>query len=130
MSTIDIRKHYKQWLIEQGLKVKTPKGHASTVTEYLRRVDSICDRIYKRHTVSAWNNLATYILQKGAKINDVGKDGISALMCVALNPNPNIMYILIDEGANTKHRDIYGKNVIDYVRRNPNIYRGIIKQIK
>lgn len=61
MKKQNIRDLYKNWLIEQGLKVKTAKGHTSTVTEYLRRVDRICDRIYKRHTASAWNSLATNI---------------------------------------------------------------------
>lgn len=61
MSTIDIRKHYKQWLIEQGLKAKTSKGHTSTVNEYLRRIDRICDKQYKRHNASAWNKLAKNI---------------------------------------------------------------------
>lgn len=71
MSTIDIRKHYKQWLIEQGLKAKTSKGHTSTVNEYLRRIDRICDRQYKRHNASAWNKLAKNISDRVVNIPNV-----------------------------------------------------------
>lgn len=61
MARINIRDSYKQWLIEQGLKTKTPSKHSSTVTEYLRRIDRICDKHYKSHDATAWNILTKNI---------------------------------------------------------------------
>ena len=61
MAGINIRDSYKQWLIEQGLKTKTPSKHSSTVTEYLRRIDRICDKHYKSHDATAWNKLTKNI---------------------------------------------------------------------
>ena len=58
MARINIRDSYKQWLTEQGLQTKTPSKHSSTVTEYLRRIDRICDKHYKSHDSNAWNKLA------------------------------------------------------------------------
>ena len=61
MAGINIRDSYKQWLIKQGLKTETPSKHSSTVTEYLRRIDRICDKHYKSHDSNAWNKLAKNI---------------------------------------------------------------------
>lgn len=61
MAGINIRNSYKQWLIEQGLKTETPSKHSSTVTEYLRRIDRICDKHYKSHDATAWNKLTKNI---------------------------------------------------------------------
>lgn len=61
MAGINIRDSYKQWLIKQGLKTETPSKHSSTVTEYLRRIDRICDKHYKRHDATAWNKLTKNI---------------------------------------------------------------------
>lgn len=61
MARINIRDSYKQWLIEQGLQTKTPSKHSSTVTEYLRRIDRICDKHYKSHDATAWNKLTKNI---------------------------------------------------------------------
>lgn len=61
MARINIRDSYKQWLIEQGLQTRTPSKHSSTVTEYLRRIDRICDKHYKSHNAAAWNKLAKNI---------------------------------------------------------------------
>lgn len=61
MAGINIRDSYKQWLIEQGLKTETPSKHSSTVTEYLRRIDRICDKHYKSHDATAWNKLTKNI---------------------------------------------------------------------
>ena len=61
MARINIRDSYKQWLIEQGLKTETPSKHSSTVTEYLRRIDRICDKYYKSHDATAWNKLTKNI---------------------------------------------------------------------
>lgn len=61
MAGINIRDSYKQWLIKQGLKTETPSKHSSTVTEYLRRIDRICDKYYKSHNATAWNKLTKNI---------------------------------------------------------------------
>lgn len=61
MAGINIRDSYKQWLIKQGLKTETPSKHSSTVTEYLRRIDRICDKHYKSHDATAWNKLTKNI---------------------------------------------------------------------
>lgn len=61
MAGINIRDSYKQWLIKQGLKTETPSKHSSTVTEYLRRIDRICDKYYKSHDATAWNKLTKNI---------------------------------------------------------------------
>lgn len=61
MAGINIRDSYKQWLIKQGLKTETPSKHSSTVTEYLRRIDRICDKHYKSHDSNAWNKLTKNI---------------------------------------------------------------------
>ena len=61
MTGINIRDSYKQWLIKQGLKTETPSKHSSTVTEYLRRIDRICDKHYKSHDATAWNKLTKNI---------------------------------------------------------------------
>lgn len=61
MAGINIRDSYKQWLIKQGLKTETLSKHSSTVTEYLRRIDRICDKYYKSHDATAWNKLTKNI---------------------------------------------------------------------
>lgn len=40
--SLKCKKRYKQYLIDQGYKEYTPKGHPSTVDDYVRRVDRVC----------------------------------------------------------------------------------------
>ncbi len=39
----ELKKLFKDWLIEKGYKQFTPKGNSSTVYDYLKRVDKICE---------------------------------------------------------------------------------------
>ncbi|MCI4410421.1 MAG: hypothetical protein JHC38_01975 [Thiotrichales bacterium] len=39
-----MQQRFKQYLIDQGYKEYTPKGHSSTVYAYIRAVDRVCKR--------------------------------------------------------------------------------------
>lgn len=39
-----MQKRFRQYLIDQGYKEYTPKGHPSTVNAYIRAVDRVCKR--------------------------------------------------------------------------------------
>lgn len=40
----DLEKDFMDYLQEQGYSVKTPKGKPSTVYDYAKRINHICDR--------------------------------------------------------------------------------------
>lgn len=43
MNDIEIKNAYKQFLINQGYSLKTPSGHNSTVYDYQKRIDYVCE---------------------------------------------------------------------------------------
>ena len=48
-----MRKAFEQFLIKEGYKEYTPSGHPSTVYDYIKRIDTICEW---EHT--DWSGLA------------------------------------------------------------------------
>ena len=48
-----MRKAFEQFLIKEGYKEYTPSGHPSTVYDYIKRIDAICEW---EHT--DWSGLA------------------------------------------------------------------------
>lgn len=57
----DLRDDFKHWLIKQGLSEKTKTGRAGTVYEYIRRIDNLCNKIYKDYSIHSWQKLAENI---------------------------------------------------------------------
>ncbi len=57
----DLRDDFRHWLIKQGLSEKTKTGRAGTVYEYARRIDNLCNKIYKDHSIQSWQKLAENI---------------------------------------------------------------------
>lgn len=43
MNDVEIKNAYKQFLINQGYSLKTPSGHNSTVYDYQKRIDYVCE---------------------------------------------------------------------------------------
>lgn len=54
----DLKRDFKEWLISQGLSEKTKTGRAGTIYEYIRRIDNLCNKIYKGHDIQSWLQLA------------------------------------------------------------------------
>lgn len=54
----DLKEDFRQWLIKQGLSEKTATGRHGTVYEYVRRIDKLCNLIYKGHDLKSWQQLA------------------------------------------------------------------------
>ena len=51
-----MKQQFEQFLINEGYKQTTPSGHKSTVYDYLRRIDSVCQL-----ENTDWNGLALNI---------------------------------------------------------------------
>lgn len=57
----DLRSSFKDWLIKQNCKERTDKGRPSTVYEYCKRIDRLCDKLYDNHSAENWETLAINI---------------------------------------------------------------------
>jgi len=55
----DLRNQLKKWLISQGLAETTKNGRPGTVYEYLKRIDRLASRIFKRK--DSWDLIAKHI---------------------------------------------------------------------
>ncbi|UZQ52389.1 hypothetical protein [Clostridium kluyveri] len=40
---IDMKKQFEEYLINKGYKQTTPSGQPSTVYDYMKRIDRVCD---------------------------------------------------------------------------------------
>lgn len=63
-----MRKEYHDYLIAQGYKLKTPSGNPSTVYDYQKRIDKVCE-----WEKCSWETLAKNI-DKIVVIYDIGGD--------------------------------------------------------
>lgn len=54
------------------------------------------------------SNLLTWLIENGANVNHQDRDGYCALHFVAQEKLPDIAAILLDAGAQTELRDVYG----------------------
>lgn len=61
MNTDDIKICFKKWLIKQGCLEKTDKGRPSTVYEYMKRIDRLCDKFFGSHYRNEWEYIAKNI---------------------------------------------------------------------
>lgn len=61
MMADDIKVHFQSWLKEKGCQEKTSKGRPSTIYEYIKRIDRLCDKLYNNHTSKEWEILAANI---------------------------------------------------------------------
>lgn len=61
MMADDIKTYFQSWLKEKGCQEKTSKGRPSTIYEYIKRIDRLCDKLYNNHTTDEWEILATNI---------------------------------------------------------------------
>lgn len=52
----ELKKKFMNYLISQGYSVMTPKGRPSTVYDYAKRIEYICER-----ENITWNNLASQV---------------------------------------------------------------------
>ena len=57
----DLKTDFQNWLIKQGCKERTNKGRPSTVYEYCKRIDRLCDKLYGTHTTNEWEKLSVNI---------------------------------------------------------------------
>lgn len=61
MNSSDIKINFQNWLISKGCRNKTDKNRPSTVYEYTKRIDRLCDGLYGTHNAQNWEKLATEI---------------------------------------------------------------------
>lgn len=40
---MDMKKQFEEYLINKGYKQTTPSGHPSTVYDYIKRIDKVCE---------------------------------------------------------------------------------------
>lgn len=57
----DLKTDFQNWLIKQGCKERTNKGRPSTVYEYCKRIDRLCDKLYGCYSTDKWEALAVNI---------------------------------------------------------------------
>ncbi len=57
----DLKQRFSNWLKEKGCQEKTGKGRPSTVYEYIKRIDRLCDKLYNNHTSEELEILAANI---------------------------------------------------------------------
>lgn len=55
---VNLKDDFRDWLIKQGLSEKTATGRHGTVYEYVRRIDKLCNLIYKGYDLQPWRQLA------------------------------------------------------------------------
>ena len=76
-----MKEQFRRFLIEAGYKETTPSGHPSTVYDYLKRIDKVCE--WENAT---WETLANRIGQivtmydVGGQKEDLGKKSHSAVI--------------------------------------------------
>jgi len=61
-----MKKQFEEYLISKGYKQTTPSGHPSTVYDYIKRIDKICE--WENMT---WEQLSNNV-QKILSLYDVG----------------------------------------------------------
>lgn len=61
MEVDDIKIEFQKWLQIQGFQDRTDKGRPSTIYEYCKRIDRLCDKLYNDHSSKAWENLSANI---------------------------------------------------------------------
>lgn len=64
--------------------------------------------------------VARAMIAKGAKVNDVSKTGVTALLLAASHNNVPIVGLLVQTGADQKFRSPEGKTAVDLARDNDN----------
>lgn len=77
-----MRDRFEEYLIRKGFKVKTPKGQPSTVYNYLRRIDYICE-IEKKDWIEL-SKIAISILpdyEIGGKKEIIGSESHGTVRC-------------------------------------------------
>ncbi len=57
----DLKTDFQKWLIQQGYKEGTDKGRPSTIYEYCKRIDRLCDKLYGNSSTDKWEILAINI---------------------------------------------------------------------
>lgn len=57
----ELKNDFRDWLVKRGLSEKTASGRQGTVYEYVRRIDKICNLIFKGHNLQSWQQLAENI---------------------------------------------------------------------
>lgn len=57
----DLKTDFQNCLIKQGCKERTNKGRPSTVYEYCKRIDRLCDKLYGSHSTDKWETLTVNI---------------------------------------------------------------------
>lgn len=55
---VNLKDDFRDWLIKQGLSEKTATGRHGTIYKYVRRIDKLCNRIYKGYDLQPWQQLA------------------------------------------------------------------------
>ena len=74
--------NFKDFLIEQGYSEFTPSGKPSTVYDYVKRVEKICDR-ENITVIGMAENIAFYVERYGATGNEAefGMKSHNAFIC-------------------------------------------------
>ena len=77
------------------------------------------------------------LIKSGADVNSKNKWGVTVLMCAARDnwgmnytPNPEIVKLLLDAGADAKAKDNNGKSVTDYARENKKLTKQARQMIE
>lgn len=61
MDANNIKTQFEVWLKEKGCHEKTSNGRPSTIYEYVKRIDRLCDKLYNSHALENWEKLAVDI---------------------------------------------------------------------
>ena len=126
MSNSNIKNDFQTFLIKQGYKTLTPSGNKSTVYDYIKRIDFVCE-IEKYN----WKNLGDNIDQI---LYDYGPSGIKANLG-AKSHNAVIsalkQYKIFTEDKNsTKSTYITNKNYISNENLNLELKQEVLNAIK
>jgi len=94
-------------LISEGADVNARDGDNQTALMYASK--------------RSFNKTAAVLLKNGADVNVRSKkEGISALMLAAIWNNVDLVNMFLDQGADAKLRDVFGRTAEDLARKKGN----------
>ena len=78
-----MKEQFRQFLVNKGYKVVTPSGNPSTVYDYLKRIDKVCEW----ELIDNWTNLAKNITEirlqyeSSGEKSELGARSHNAVIC-------------------------------------------------
>jgi hypothetical protein len=78
-----MKEQFRQFLISKGYRVVTPNGHPSTVYDYLKRIDKVCELERLDNLTDLAKNITEIRLQyePNGKKSELGAKSHNAVIC-------------------------------------------------